>query len=127
MARRPKVAVAAFAALLGFSGPVSAQTITDGNSLLQRCSVLHVVNPMAGLHCRGYIGAIVDIMADGHEVAGFRACPTHPREREKIIKAVKAWLETHKSELGVNAYVVSARALAEAYPCSEDGPTAPKP
>ena len=82
---------------------------------------------MAGLHCRGYIGAIVDIMADGHEVAGFRACPPQPRTREKIIKAVKAWLETHKSELGVNAYVVSARALAEAFPCSEDGPTAPKP
>ena len=127
MALRLITAAAACGIVLSSSGPVQAQTITDGHSLLQRCSDFHVISPMAGLHCRGYIGATVDIMADGNEVAGFRACPSQPHEREQIVKAVKRWLAAHEPELAAKAHMLAARALAETYPCTDSDATSPVP
>ena len=97
----------------------AAQTITDGQSLKQRCATVQWTSPSAGLACRGYIGAVLDILADRNEAYGQRACLPPDAKRESVIKAVRNWLERHPELLGQKASVVTVEALAEAYPCAK--------
>ncbi len=96
----------------------AAQAVTDGQSLKQRCATVQWTSPSAGLTCRGYIGAVVDILDDGNQVYGRRACPPPGIKREAVIKAVRDWLGRHPNLLQEKASVVTAQALAEAYPCA---------
>jgi hypothetical protein len=97
---------------------VSAQVVTDAQSLRQRCATVQWTNPSAGLACRGYIGAVADILADGHEVYGRRACPPPGTSREAVVKTVRDWLGRHPEQLQQRAARVIVQALAEAYPCA---------
>lgn len=117
---RAKIPILAILAIsvIGLAFPVRAQTITDGRSLEDRCAFLQISNPAAGLQCRGYIGAIADIMAAGDLVAGRRACIAAPTKRESLVNAVKEWLRRHPEERSKNAFSLVASALAEAYPCN---------
>lgn len=96
----------------------AAQVVTDGRSLRQRCATVQWTNPSAGLACRGYIGGVVDILADGHEVYGRRACPPPATSREAVVKTVRDWLGRHPEQLQQRAARVTVQALAEAYPCA---------
>ncbi|MDH3594611.1 MAG: Rap1a/Tai family immunity protein [Rhodospirillales bacterium] len=96
---------------------VAAQVVTDGKSLRQRCATVQWTSPSAGLACRGYIGAVADILTDGNKVYGQRACPPPGAKREALVKAVRDWLGRHPDLLQQKASVVTAQALAEMYPC----------
>jgi len=108
--------IAGFAVLL--PAAAAGQVITDGESLRQRCATVQLTMPLAGLGCRGYIGAVVDILVDGNTVYDHRACPPPGENREILIKVVKAWLDRHPEALKQKASVATAQALAEAYPCA---------
>ncbi len=97
----------------------SAQTITDGRSLKQRCATVQWTSPSAGLACRGYIGAVLDILADGNELYGRRACSPPDAKPEDVIKAVRDWLERHPERLEQKASVVTVQALAQTYSCAK--------
>jgi hypothetical protein len=101
-----------------FPTTAAAQVITDGESLRKRCGTFQIIMPSSGLGCRGYIGAVLDIMADGNAVYEYRACPPHDEEREALIIAVKSWLDRHPNSLNRRASAVTAQALAETYPCA---------
>ena len=49
----------------------SAQIITDGEVLKKRCASFQLLNSSAGLACRGYIGAVADIMSDVSDVSAY--------------------------------------------------------
>ena len=117
MNTRQPLAAIAIATLL--PATAVAQTITDGRSLMQRCATVQWTSPSAGLGCRGYIGAVLDILADGQEVYDLQACPPPGTKREAVIKAVRDWLERHPELLKQKASVVTVQALAEAYPCAK--------
>lgn len=96
-----------------------AQIVTDGNSLKQRCATVQIAAPTAGLGCRGYIGAVADVMADGNAIYEHRACLPAAVKREAVVKTVKVWLANHKKDLHRRASALIAEALAEAYPCKK--------
>ncbi len=99
------------------SGSAAGQAITTGQTLKERCATVQLTAPSAGLVCRGYIGAVVDILADGNTVNGYRACPPSTDRREDLVKAVKAWLDKHPEALPVKASQAVAEALAKSFPC----------
>lgn len=109
---------ALIAGLLAFV-PVTAhsQVVTDGSSLKKRCATLQITAPSAGLGCRGYIGAVADVMADGNAIYDRRACLPATIKREAVVKSVKGWLENHKKDLRRRASALVAQALAESFPC----------
>jgi hypothetical protein len=94
------------------------QVITNGESLKQRCATFQLTMPSAGLGCRGYIGAVADILADGNTIYDHRACSPPNEKRETLIKIVKIWLDNHQETLDQRASTITAQALAEAYPCA---------
>ena len=98
----------------------AAQTITTGQSLKDRCATVQLTSPMAGLGCRGYIGAVADILDDGHAVYGYRACTPPGTAREEQVRAVKSWLERHPDDLPLKASRLVAKALSDRYPCSAE-------
>ncbi len=117
MKARLTLVMLAMAALLPMAAV--AQTIGDGHSLKKRCATVQWTSPSAGLGCRGYIGAVLDVLADGNALYGRRACPPSNTKREAAIKAVRDWLERHPDLLVNKASVVTVRALAETYPCTK--------
>ena len=94
-----------------------AQTIVDGQTLKARCATIQLANPSGGLACRGYVGAIADVLAEGNPIGEFRACPPAGATREALVKVVKSWLERHPDLLKSKAHILCARALAEEFPC----------
>lgn len=97
--------------------PALAQTITDGQSLRDRCRLVQITDPTAGRQCQGYIGAVADIMAAGHRLYEWAACPPDSTERYAVTKKVKSWIKEHPDDLKGPAFSVIARALTESYPC----------
>ncbi len=110
-----RVAIAGTLAL----APLAAhsQVITDGKSLKQRCASFQITVPSAGLGCRAYIRAVVDIMADENSIYEHRACPPPNVKRETMVKTVKIWLDKSNRDLRRRASALIAQALGEAYPC----------
>jgi hypothetical protein len=98
----------------------SAQTIGNGRSLKERCATFQLTNPSAGLACRGYIGAVVDILAAGNTIDGYRACPPSDAKREELIRSVKTWLDRHQDLLERKAHGLAAAALSERFPCPDE-------
>ncbi len=113
-----KLSLATLAIAVVLPSATMAQVVTDGQSLKQRCATVQWTSPSAGLVCRGYIGAVADILADGNKVYGRRACPPSGAKREALIKGVRDWLGRHPDLLQQRASAVTAQALAEAYPCA---------
>ncbi len=95
----------------------SAQTITSGRSLKERCATFQLTSPSAGLACRGYIGAVADVLSEGNAIDGHRACPPATVRREELVRQVIAWLDRHPDLLDAKAYRLTAEALSERYPC----------
>ena len=96
------------------------QTITDGYSLKARCASIQVLNPASGLGCRGYVGAIADVLANGYAIGDFNACLPPGHGRKEQVKTVKAWLDDHRDQLAKKAFVLVARAFAATYPCADN-------
>ena len=96
------------------------QIITNGESLKQRCDTFQLTMPAAGLGCRGYIGAVADILADGNTIYDYRACPPPGKKREALIKTAKKWLENHSAAMNRSASALIAQALAEVYSCATE-------
>ncbi len=111
--------MAALAVGLAFYAPAgaSAQTITTGQSLKERCAAFQLTNPSAGLACRGYIGAVADILSEGNAIDGHRACLPATVRREDLVRQVIAWLDRHPELLRAKAHRLTAEALSERYPC----------
>ena len=94
-----------------------AQPIVDGQSLRARCATIQLANPSGGLACRGYVGAVADILADGNTVNGLRACLPEGTTREALVKVVRSWLDGHADLLNSKAHRLTAQAISERYPC----------
>ena len=115
MRRRYTIAIAGALPLVPATS--SAQLIHDGASLKKRCETFQLFMPSSGLGCRAYVGAIVDVLADGNSINGYRGCPPANEKREKILAALKSWFQEN-DELGERrASAVTAQALSEIYPC----------
>ncbi len=97
-----------------------AQSITDSETLRQRCATVQLVNPSAGLGCRGYIGAISDVLAAGNAINDHRACPPPSVKREELVGIVRSWLQRHPEALPSPAFVSITHALAEAFICARE-------
>ena len=98
-------------------GIAAAQTITSGQTLRERCASVQLISPSAGLHCRGYIGAVADILAGGNTIDGYRACPPADLRREDLVGSVRSWLDQHQEHLQSPAFRLTAKAVSERYPC----------
>jgi len=108
----------AIVGLAMFAPAVSgAQTIVDGRTLKARCATIQLTNPSGGLACRGYVGAVADILSDGNRVNGYRACLPDGVTRGDLVKVVRGWLDGHPDLLRSKAHLLSAQALSERYPC----------
>jgi hypothetical protein len=94
-----------------------AQAITDAASLLKRCGAIQLTNPSAGLGCRGYIGAVADVLAAGNTIDALRACPPRTIKRENLVRTVITWLQKNPNALPFPAYLAVTRALAATFPC----------
>lgn len=81
----------------------AAQLITDGASLKKRCDTVQILMPSSGVGCRGYIGAVIDVLADGNVLYEYRACPPLNEKREKLILAVRSWMDRHPESLDQSA------------------------
>ena len=97
----------------------SAQAIGNGRDLKERCATFQLANPSAGLGCRGYIGAVADILAAGNTIESYRACPPSDAKREDLVRSVKAWLDRQPGLLQLEAFRLVAQALSEHHPCPE--------
>ncbi len=117
MARLSPLLLALPLLLSALATPALAQTITDGESLRERCRLIQLTDPTAGRQCQGYIGAVADIMAAGHRLYEWSACPPASTERYTLTKKVKSWIKENPDELKAPAFVVIARALSISYPC----------
>ena len=81
---------------------------------------MQLTAPSAGLACRGYIGAVADILEAGNRIEDYRACPPSNVNREQIVRSVKSWLDRHPDLLRLPAYHAVAEALSEHYPCPDE-------
>ncbi|MDX1400856.1 MAG: Rap1a/Tai family immunity protein [Kiloniellales bacterium] len=116
MFSRYSVVILALAFLVPSS--TAAQMITDGQSLKKRCDTVQIFMPTSGVGCRGYIGAIIDVMIDENAIYGYRACPPQSKKREDLILAIRSWMEKHPKSLELKAANAAAQALAETFPCT---------
>jgi hypothetical protein len=66
--------------------------------------------------CLGYIVAIVDSMAGGAEIGGFKFCPPLASPSD-MANAFRRSMSTHPEMLTYGAPGAVAFALSEAYPC----------
>ena len=67
--------------------------------------------------CAGYIRALFDVMADGNEVSGARACIPAGVTVEEARNIAIDYLESNLQEAPQSAPVLIAAALAQAFPC----------
>ena len=120
MRSQAAILIGFFLGALSLSNGASAQSISDGRTLSDRCASFQLTNPAAGLGCRGYIGAVADILAAGNSIDSYRACPPAEIGREKLVKTVTSWLDMHQGSLSSPAFNLVAQAIAESYPCAKE-------
>ncbi|MGH7093015.1 MAG: Rap1a/Tai family immunity protein [Stellaceae bacterium] len=105
-------AAAAIAATL-CAGPAHAG-INDGNSLYRYCNATIGAYVM---FCFGYLDSVVNDMRSYGSVDDFSACLPDDLDDSTRRDVVVAFLERHPAERRKDATALTARALAEAYPC----------
>ena len=108
----------ACAILLGLSmsdAPGIAQEIfIDGRRLNQWCTVDFSETSDV---CRGYVSAVVDVLASNH-VNNMRSCiPPYTITPAKAVGIVKDWLRHHYDQSYLGADVLVAKALQNNFPC----------
>ncbi len=110
--------VAACTSLLWLSvcnSPGMAQEIfIDGRKLDHWCSPNY--DP-ASYVCRGYVMAVVDVMATNHVNANTSCVPTNTITPAQAVGIVKTWLRRHWQLLNLAADDLAAQALHDAFPC----------
>jgi hypothetical protein len=69
--------------------------------------------------CRGYVAGVADIL-ENREVAGYRACvPTPTVEIGQLGDIVTTFLRDHPEERSLTGASIVARALSQAFPCTQ--------
>jgi hypothetical protein len=95
---------------------VHASTFLTGNVLLEQCQ-----ERSAG--CVGYVLGIADAIAIAQELggalAGWRACLPPGVSGEQAVEVVVRFLTNYPDLGDLSAATLTARALAEAFPCPE--------
>lgn len=88
-----------------------ARISTSGESLYENCSAKKAT-------CAAYVSAIADVMV-GKAAAFYRYRACFPTELDgaHLALAVTAWLDEHKERLSSPAYILTAEALSEKFPC----------
>ena len=97
------------------SSPGMAQEIfIDGSTLYRWCTVDYSETSDV---CRGYVSAVVDVLASNN-VNNLRGCiPPYTITPAKAVGIVKDWLRHHYDQSYYGADVLVAKALQDAFPC----------
>lgn len=108
--------------LLVFS--LSAQagdTTAIGRDLLERCEGTPELKKTDQLYCKGYLGALEDMVADAKSQTGAAAfcVPAAGVNDEQLRQAYLAWAKTNPSELRQSALKAAMAALEATYPCGQ--------
>ena len=108
-------ACAALLSLTVWSSPGMAQEIfVDGRKLDHWCSPNF--DPSSYV-CRGYVMAMVDVMATNHVNARTSCVPINSITPAQAVGIVRTWLHHHWQFLNLAADDLTARALQDAFPC----------
>ncbi|NNF79127.1 MAG: hypothetical protein HKN05_13950 [Rhizobiales bacterium] len=68
--------------------------------------------------CRAYVAAVADVLAAGQPVGNNRACFSDDATKGRATETVIAWMRAHPQRKDLSAVQITARALAQKYPCS---------
>lgn len=104
--------------ILSFATPAQAKPV-NGQVLYGWCYAPYAkvfgegVNPV----CAGYISAIADVLSGDDAVNGRRACIPPETKVHRLREVVVAYLQAHPGEDSNPAADLSAKALANAFPC----------
>lgn len=105
----------------GYSSPKYGNAFFSGRELHNFC-----ISPYAtdyGL-CAGYVTGVADLMME-HRIYHFSACNFQVVRAEQLTQIVREFLDNNKDRLDMNARLLVAEALSQAFPCF-DTPDAPQ-
>ncbi len=68
--------------------------------------------------CRAYVAAVADVLAAGQPVGNNRACFGDDATKGRATETVIAWMRAHPQRKNLSTVQITARALAQKYPCS---------
>jgi hypothetical protein len=100
---------------LSLWAPASLAKVRDGDQLLQQCTAT------IGAHvnfCFGYIDAVVDLLLENDRIDGFSACVSSELDDPQLRNIVVKFLKDNPDLRRLGAPNLIARALAQAFPCS---------
>ncbi len=104
--------------ILSFAPPAHAKPV-NGQVLYGWCYAPYAkvfgegVNPV----CAGYVSAIADVFSGNNAVNGRRACIPPDTTIHRLREVVVSYLKARPEEDSKPAADLSARALADAFPC----------
>ena len=111
--------IAALVALLvagvGTAEAQDVRAFLDGNRLWQFCSA-----PRGSLQfgfCSGHISGVADALTAYGRLGGYRACIPDRVQVEQVVDVAIQDLRVNPSRRHLTAASLTARALAEAFPC----------
>jgi len=115
-------AAGVIAALLLLSQSARAgDTALVGRDLLERCEGTPELKKADQLYCKGYLGALEDMVDDAKSRTGSAAfcVPTAGVNDEQLRQAYVVWAKTNPSELRQSALKAAMAALEATYPCGK--------
>jgi hypothetical protein len=74
---------------------------------------------MAGT-CMGYLTAVMDALAGGGNVNGYRACIPPTADMNQIVDIVKSFIRNHPEKRHFLAVGLVAASFSEAFPCKQN-------
>ena len=104
-----------FLVVLLISFNVFATSFYSGNDLKRK---VNSTDPFESGFSYGYISAVSDSLYKSR-IAGFQMCLPKEVELGQLIDVVKIFLDTHPNLLHFTASSLVAKALQDAYPCSQ--------
>jgi len=91
---------------------------TNGERLAELCFTKVEGMPENPL-CVGYIGGVVDVMANKAEVGGYLACFPFGTTPHTHVTVVKSFLRAHPEQYHYPAALLVAAAISKSFPCKK--------
>lgn len=97
----------------------AADTAGIGLDLLERCEGTPELKKADQLYCKGYLGALEDMVADAKSQTGSAAfcVPAAGVNDDQLRHAYLVWAKANPSELRQSALKAAMAALEATYPC----------
>jgi hypothetical protein len=105
------------ATLFGSQDSALAAAFKTGSSLKSNCDDT-IIDFSAGL-CTGFIVGVADVMGDGNEINGFRACVPDNVIVNQVVNVARQYLARNPAQRHFSAASLVASALQEAFPCKQ--------